>query len=391
MPRFALLSSLALLSACFEAPTKPTESAARCEDHPPPEDAACSGCDALGLVRVGPSEDRAAYRIVFVPVGQSDDDLATFATQVETIAAELRNDPRTIVGRRPELFELSRATRAVRSDDGTWPCGELGGGEGRSLVVPRAITKALLEHMAGRTVVVEVADLDGDFARANSDNSAELAAKEGVAVRIAKTDGAGVLDHELGHAIIGLGDEYTDAGASGCYPHAMLDLPEGAPQPYPNLSAHADGRDWGGLVSGAEPGGEALYDRCIYHPTNACRMLHSAHAGFCPVCQNAIDHALAHAAGDEPLKPPSCVVTSTRDEKEIHVRVVGWTDSPPILASVGYSNTSHRHEVSSAWGSPTWRLVDHRIDISLDGLELPIDVSCDDASGLPATTERITE
>jgi hypothetical protein len=234
--------------------------------------------------------------------------------------------------------------------------------------------------MPGRTVVVEITARGGGVA--NADRSRELGVDDRVSIRLEPDDDARVLDHELGHAVIGLEDEYTEDEARGCYSDAIADLPPGAPQPFPNLSPHADGRDWNGLVSGAHLGGGAQFDACIFHPTTSCRMLGSTHDHFCPVCNAAIHRALGRAAGElgNPRLPPACVLTSTRDEKFLYLRVVSWSYAPPLQVEVEVDRG--RRGKMTSYGGPRQapHLVDYRHVVSLEDLTFPIRVLCTDGS-----------
>jgi hypothetical protein len=334
----------------------------------------------LGVVAIGPENHR-AYRIVFVPVGHTDDELDDFTDYVDWLTTTTRNDPESIVGRRPELFDFARATRSVRSSDGSWPCLDKEEQSTRlHLSVPEVVTAKLLEGMPGRTVVVEITPRGGGAA--NADRARELGADERTSIRMVQLDSARVFDHELGHAIVGLADEYTEDDANGCYPHPLADLPAGAPQPFPNLSPHADGRDWNGLVSGAEEGGGAYYDACIFHPTDECRMLISGEDHFCPVCNAAIHRALSRAAGEigNPNQPPACVVTSTRDDERLHVRVVSWSFVPPLEVTVEFLGKDGRKTKTYGFPVHAPHLVDHRVDVELEDLAFPVRVLCTDGT-----------
>jgi hypothetical protein len=368
------LAVLAAQPACIVDDELPV-----CGDRPPTY-LPCVTCDGdLGLVAIGP-EHRRAYRIVFVPIGHADDEMSSFIEQSERLAADLRADPESIVGRRPELFDFVRASRPIRSDDGSWPCLEKSPRSSRyHLAVPAGVEGMLLEGMPGRTVLVEITRRGGGAA--NADRARELAADEQVSVRLAPDDDAHVLDHELGHAIVGLEDEYTEGDANGCYPDGIADLPPGAPQPFPNLSPHPDGRDWNGLVSGAREGGGTYYDACIFHPTDSCRMLHSRDERFCPVCNAAIHRALGRAARElgNPNMPPACVVTSTRDDETLHVRVVSWSYVPPLEVDVEEVHGRTKH-VNRGIARQAPHLVDYRVDLPLEDLQFPVRILCTDGS-----------
>jgi len=152
----------------------------------------------------------------------------------------------------------------------------------------RALAEGLVE---GVDVIVVL--LDSFLGRANADGG------EPPIVRINTEDGGRTLTHELGHALFGLGDEYGEVPA--CFDDSPSDL---ATEHDPfltvaNLSLDPDGTKWADLVEGAREGG-MRYDRCVYHPTDRCRMLNRDDDRFCPVCDDAIRRTLAARDGDAP-------------------------------------------------------------------------------------------
>lgn len=83
--------------------------------------------------------------------------------------------------------------------------------------------------------------------------------------------------HELGHALLGLGDEYADEG--GRIPaeraHEVVR--------FPNLTTDPNGARWAHIVSGAHEGGGG-FRRGVFHPERECRMRTARRGAFCKVC-----------------------------------------------------------------------------------------------------------
>ncbi len=112
----------------------------------------------------------------------------------------------------------------------------------------------------------------------------------------------GTLVHELAHALVGLGDEYSEG-------ETCWDGPEPAfttwPDPFatPNLTLDRRGTKWRDLVKGAEAGGDGAAT-CIFHPPGGCRMKDRRTAAWCPVCDAELSLWAAAVRGND--GPPSC-------------------------------------------------------------------------------------
>lgn len=108
---------------------------------------------------------------------------------------------------------------------------------------------------------------------------------EGSVVLISSEDDWKVLQHELGHALFGLDDEYTEF--EWCSERAPSDPYEMLPKPNVDF---AQTPKWRFIVDSFELGGGHWL--CLGHPTSTCAMLDSSETSFCPVCQAHIQEAL---------------------------------------------------------------------------------------------------
>ncbi|MFH1809736.1 MAG: M64 family metallopeptidase [Pseudomonadota bacterium] len=272
--------------------------------------------------------------LVFVPEGFTDDEIPVYREHVAQLIADLQADRAGIVGRAPNLFNLhvvieasasSELANAERSDTllgGCYRSDSLGGTEPFITVSPPRLD--LLARQTKVDVDVAVVVANTSRGRANAwlpDTGYSQVFEPGVAPQreahatlpaamLNLGSDAAVLDHELGHALIGLGDEYSDVG--GCYGHdeqpmfttAADDLVE-----VPNLTRDAEGAKWHALVQGALPGGRR-HASCVYHPTDSCRMLASHSERYCPVCERAIEQTLGSWRGVND-GPPRCVLEAS--------------------------------------------------------------------------------
>lgn len=133
----------------------------------------------------------------------------------------------------------------------------------------------------------------------------------GDTVQLKMTSSADTLTHELGHALLGLADEYSDVAAS--YPPAeQPEYPEAVDLAMtPNLSLDPSGAKWSALVNGSVEGG-SRYSTGVYHPAHRCRMSSEADP-FCPVCREAVNRlARAHRGLND--GPPRCAFSSSEPQ-----------------------------------------------------------------------------
>lgn len=292
-------------------PAEPT-----CETHP-----ALCGHPVLRDVR----SDRpaAAVDLVFVSEGFDEGSLDAYRARVASWLAALDADPGSIVGRDPARFNryvVSIPTGGDVTDDDLDDTAlqgclqrdrQLPGGPALLTAHPRLARFAARSHVPDADLVVVVQRTD--HGRPNAPVSIDPDTDFGMIVLHLGSD-ARTLDHEMGHALVHLGDEYVEI--DGCYadsgPLAPLPRSPGdwrtALAYTPNLTTDPTGARWSGLVVGALPGG-ARYARCVYHPTARCRMGDDDRAPFCPVCDAAIDRVLRRYRDGVESRPPLCAMT----------------------------------------------------------------------------------
>jgi len=216
-----------------------------------------------------------AIDVVFLGDGYTGTSIASYRDRVCELVGQLSADSDSIVGRDPTLFNFHRVD-------------VIGPG-------PQADSLAAANAPAA-DVVVEIVAPSGEV-RAN------VSGGDPYVIKMSHSDSHRVLTHEMGHALIGLHDEYVEFDSR----HYFADMyVQWTSNPLsPNLSL-SPGEDWGGLVSGAiEGGGRHAYG--VYRPTNRCRMLDDSvvDVEFCPVCSAAIDLILTSRRGATD-GPPRC-------------------------------------------------------------------------------------
>jgi hypothetical protein len=280
--------------------------------------AACGdGCDVV-MRQVGDVDD-ANIRVLFVADGYGPDEGGDFFDDVASLWQAVGAHEDGIVGRSPALFRARAAFPMVPAEapgSAFAGCFQTDALDGTTMLAVDlgAVDDVTAANDAAADVVVVIVNAVG---RANAPygamttESVSTATETTVVVRttarkvvLSRTNGADVLEHELGHAVVGLGDEYADVDAcredtdvfaglvvSRNLPAADLDAP--------NLTLDPTGARWADIVDGAEEGGQR-YGSCIYHPPHGdggCRMEHSSSSAWCPVCDAAITDALSVRAG----------------------------------------------------------------------------------------------
>lgn len=318
--RRTLSSSVVLLAAGLGVACRPAELLSlplppSCTDVAP---AACGdGCDVV-MRSVGDVDD-ASVRVLFVADGYGPDEGGAFFDDVESLWQAVRAHEDGIVGRSPALFRARAAFPMVPADSAGTAfagCFQTDALDGTTML---AVDLATVDDVtaandAAADVVVVIVNAWG---RANAPYGAvttemvSTAQETTVVVRttarkvvLSRTNGADVLEHELGHAVVDLGDEYVDVDA--CHEHsdvfAGLEVSRNLPAAdldAPNLTLDETGARWADIVDGAEEGGQR-YASCIYHPPHgdgSCRMEDSSSSSWCPVCDAAITDALSVRAG----------------------------------------------------------------------------------------------
>lgn len=313
--------------------------------------------------------DDEAIRIAFVGDGfheqsrDPDEMTASFRRRVGHLVDGLYDDEHSIVAQRPDHFQF------YRIDLGPGPEGSggslLGGCIDDSGARSRLRSRSDLARFAAEQNLsvdphVVVILLNSDEGRANAQRRSNIERTHLTRIRTGHSHQ--VLDHELGHALIGLGDEYSDrwgAKEGECYEcddFCRTDKFHGPEASVlanvPNLTIDEQGTRWEGLVDGAEPGGWG-YDCGIYHPGESCRMKSSSTQGYCRVCRAAIQRRLNSFVGGR-TTPPDCRVvartplpeTDWDGEKWIEVDVS--TLAPPVEMTLDITWEQVDDEVAEA-------------------------------------------
>lgn len=278
-----------------------------------------------------PVEADDAIHIAFVGDGfreQKSDPgrtVGSFDERVDELVEGLVADSEGIVGSRPDDFHLHRVDlgphpegdnrslldACVRRDsESSWL-------RSRNLLAKLAVRESM--EREPEVVAVVLNSVDG---RANADRRTGSPGIRHLRIRAGSSHR--VLSHELGHALIGLGDEYGDQGADGdgecfeCDESCRTDHfhgPEaGTYRTAPNVTIDPEGRRWSHVTDQVREGGDG-YDCGVYHPGEVCRMESSSESRFCSVCRDAIDRRLRGFL-DEPVPPLICDLSWGRDEEE---------------------------------------------------------------------------
>jgi hypothetical protein len=315
-----LALALAALAGCYGAEASnacvaaPLAAPPTCETHP----TLCGRPVRADLRQRDPAY---AVDLVFVPEGYAASELDDFHARVTSLLRDLEGDPGSIVGRDPARFNRYVidlvAPQGSTVIDGALDT-PLQGCLGRDAITPSGtpllVVSADLARFAARAHVpaadVVVVLMNHRGARANAPRMRGFEQDLGLAL-LGRQHDARVLDHELGHALVHLGDEYVDGGdcwgEGGAAPGVARspgdwwsDLAES-----PNLTQDPAGARWSALVRGARAGG-ARHARCVYHPTDACRMGDDSARPFCPVCDDAIERVLRDVRAGVDNRAPRC-------------------------------------------------------------------------------------
>jgi IgA Peptidase M64 len=354
--RSALLRALSLtaLAGCYGAEASdacvvaPLAAPPTCETHP----SLCGRPVRADLRQPNPGY---AVDLVFVPEGYAASELGDFHARVSSLLRDLEADRGSIVGRDPARFNRYVidliARQGVTVSDGAFDT-PLRGCLGRDTITPAGTPLLVVNadlarftaraHVPAADVVVVLMNHRG--ARANAPRLRGFEEDLGLAL-LGRQHGARVLDHELGHALVHLSDEYVDGGdcwGEGSPPPGLARSPgdwwsELAESP--NLTQDPSGARWSALVRGARAGG-ARHARCVYHPTDACRMGDDDARPFCPVCDDAIERLLRDVRAGVDNRAPRCglyVAAQTVDGQRV---VCPFTRGPggPVRIAVRGAN-----------------------------------------------------
>lgn len=319
-PRRLGALALAALAGCYGAEpsavctASPLSSPPTCETFP----ALCGRPVHADLRQRDPA---VAVDLVFLPEGYAETELGEFHARVSSLLRDLEGDPGSIVGRDPARFNRYVidliAPQGSGVGDGAIDT-PLRGCLGRDPITPSGMPLLTVSadlarftaraHVPAADVVVVLMNHRG--ARANAPRMRGLEEDLGLAV-LGRQHDARVLDHELGHALVHLGDEYVDGGDCWGEGNASPGLTRSPGDWWsdlaesPNLTQDPTGARWSAVLRGARAGG-ARHARCVYHPTDACRMGDDSARPFCPVCDDAIERTLRDVRAGVDNRAPRC-------------------------------------------------------------------------------------
>lgn len=239
--------------------------------------------------------------VVFVEAGGLR--AGDFRRVVEELMEDRRGDPTSIVGRDPQLFRVHVVDVPPPPAWGTNPlpaCVDLAS---HLVEVPLSRVELAAANAPAADVVVVMTPEVGTWIRESAIGSIALVVQGG---------DPRVFEHELGHALIGLGDEYSERNlccADDASPGSTtFVVGDGGLSYFPNLTTDASATIWQGLAAATEGGDRC--SRCVFHPDVPCTMQSSGIAQFCPVCERAIEARLHRHAPDrhEDRLPPLCAL-----------------------------------------------------------------------------------
>jgi hypothetical protein len=330
-----------------------------------------------------------AFDIVFLPEAYREGDLDDFRQHVDALIDGVIHDEHGIVAMAPELFNFHRVDIASQSDDlldldrhdtalaGCFEDDPLHFSKTPFLRVDDD-TALFAARTAVRRVSVVIVVLNTSKGRGNAVYADGW--RNGV-VRLNRDDDDRVLTHELGHALVGLDDEYADADACWVPPAVGDCTGDVALIDRPNVTTDPSGAKWSALVSGAVPGGER-YGACIFHPTTDCRMNHVHADDFCPVCKNEIKDMFAARLGTGG-GPPKCEIelSQRRDLVSGHLFVTAHAFSrrAPVTMTFTVGGAEVAASESSYWHAMVG------VPIMPSALPATIGVRCTDALGRSST------
>jgi IgA Peptidase M64 len=314
-----------------------------------PDRAAIGLLSDLPVESVINEEDRhKAIDIVFLAEGFTQAQLGEYRRKVAELIREASTDGAGIISRRKSLFNFhridnasstSRLRNALREDTSLRGCLTKDDPhftqEWMLAVDPRLAMVAAAKNIPETDVVVVL--FNDDVGRANTHMGSvflvatdfpEMDEVTPSVIAMTKAEDGRVLTHELGHALIGLGDEYSESLET--YPSEDTQSPiynawvgERLVN-VPNLTLDPIGTKWKDLVSGTEVGGRR-YAAGIYHPSTTCRMLDHNHPRFCPVCSDAIDKVLGLRDGVNDGPPIFGLSLTESPDQVFHSLTIGLT------------------------------------------------------------------
>lgn len=235
-----------------------------------------------------PAVDGEVIDMVFLAAGglRSQDLTVT----VDALMAAHRRDPRSIIGRDPELFRAHVVDVPPTPWFGTDPLPACVDTDSIGTVNVSLARVRLAAANAPEADIVVVMTPDLSFKLRES--------APGNVLLVTLGGEPGTFEHELGHALVGLGDEYVEFDMC-CYegPDALpFHVGDVGLTLFPNVTTDPAGTMWDGLAAARE--GADRCTRCAFGPDAACIMAASTVGTFCPVCERAIEARLHAFAPD---------------------------------------------------------------------------------------------
>lgn len=373
------------IEACgaFEIPAGKIDSARpwpsiQCADFP-------ELCDLNVEKTVSEPDTAKAIDIVFVGDGFTEARLSEYQGLVAELQKALTTPSNGFVARRPKLFNFYRVDvvsqtthsgNADRTDTALAGCVDIAL-TGNLVVDERLAGLAATANVpgAGDVIVVVMRTNAG-----SPNGSAGPVPEHPALVRVNPLVSGATVNHELGHAIFGLADEYGYE-PSCLYP--VEPMPEYTTGElffqFPNASSEPTGAKWSAILSGAVKGGLG-YENCVYHPGPPCLMNEGA-LPFCPVCSDAVNRTLDAWEGKDD-GPPRCglelAVLPTFVQGSLGLNVTVFDRNAPTHYSLKVDGSETGSGDVARWHQ--------RIPGALDSTELgngmhTVSVDCRDAVG----------
>ncbi|MGC4113572.1 MAG: M64 family metallopeptidase [Myxococcales bacterium] len=374
------------VEACgtFEIPAAQIDSALpwpslKCADFP--------GLCSLQVEKTVAEPDTArAVDIVFVGDGFTEAKLPEYRELVASFTKALTGPAGGFVARRPRLFNFYRVDvvsesthvgNADRADSALAGCVDIAN-TGNLVMDERLAGLAATANVPpGTTIDVIVVVMRTNAGSPNA--SAGPVPEHPAFVRINPLVSEATVNHEFGHALFHLGDEYALEPA--CY--TPPDLPAFMTEDYlfdlPNVSSEETGKKWASIYQGAVAGGLG-YRYCLYHPGPACLMNEGA-LPFCAICSHAIDRTLDAWEGKNDGAPRCGLELSllpTYVHGNVTLGVSVFDRNPPTHYSLAVDGTKTGSGDVAAW--------QQRVPGTLDSTKLgngvhTATVDCRDALG----------
>lgn len=311
----------------------------RCSDFP-------SLCDLDVVSTVNEPDTAKAIDVVFVGDGFTPGLKSEWVQLVDALTRALTEPSDGFVTRRPKLFNFhrvdvasktARVGNADRSDSALAGCVDIAN-TGNLVMDERLAGLAALANVKADVDVI-VAVLRTNAGSPNA--SAGPIAEHPVFVRLNPLVSPSIVNHELGHALFHLGDEY--GGEAACFTPPNLATYGTADHLFdlPNVSMEETGKKWAAIHSGAKAGGLG-YQYCVYAPGLPC-LMNEGTLPFCPVCSKAIDATLDAREGKNDGAPVCGIELAALLPTFVHgtfeVRALVFDRNPPTHWSLKIDGT----------------------------------------------------